>query len=100
MINIGATFVYSVLTFYTFYRYILQRNSYHERLTRQHFNYQIFYLIYTNMVIYAGSILAREVGINQIVHFDLSHLNAATFYRAKKHRKYCIILLIVAMTKT
>lgn len=64
MFNIGATFVFSVLTFYTLYRYILHQTEFFERLTRIHFDYQIFYAIYIYMVIYAGSIIAREVNIN------------------------------------
>lgn len=61
MFNIGATFVFSVLTFYTLYRYILQRNEFFEKLTRIHLDFQVFYFIYTLTVIYAGSIIAREV---------------------------------------
>lgn len=61
MFTIGATFVFSVFTFYTIYGYFLQQNEFFQQLSRIHLDYQIFYAIYTYMVIYAGSIIAREV---------------------------------------
>lgn len=62
--NIGATFVFTILTFYTFCYFLLQQKPLYEQLTLVHFNYQVFYLIYTYMVIYSGSMIAREVNIN------------------------------------
>lgn len=64
MFNIGATFIFSILTFYTFYRYILEQNDFFQQVTFVHFYWQIFYLVYAFMVIYAGSVIASKVNMN------------------------------------
>lgn len=61
MINIGTAFVFSVLTFYSMYQYILQQNELFGHIAYVHINYQIFYMTCTTLVIYAGSLIAREV---------------------------------------
>lgn len=61
--SIGATFVFSIFTFYTLYRYILQQNDFYAHFTKLHLTYQFFYMIYTNMVVYAGSLIGREVNL-------------------------------------
>lgn len=61
MFNIGATFIFSVISFYTFYRYILEQNEFFEQVTVVHFYWQIFYLIYAYMIIYAGSVVNEKV---------------------------------------
>lgn len=61
MFDIGATFIFTVLTCYTLYRYIVQRNALFEQLAYLHINFQVFYTFYAIAVIYAGDLIAREV---------------------------------------
>lgn len=63
MVNAAATFVYSVLTFYTFYRYILQKDEVFGQLLWEQVKWEIFYLCSTLMVIYTTYIVSSEVNI-------------------------------------
>lgn len=57
----GAIFVLSIFTCYTFYRYIIHPDQLSGRLTEIHIHFQIYYGLYIFLVIYAGSLIAREV---------------------------------------
>lgn len=61
MFNIAATFVYSVLTCYTLYRYFLEQNEFFRQLASVHLHWQLFYVIYALAVIYAGNAVASKV---------------------------------------
>lgn len=63
MYNIGQSFIFSVLSFYTFYRYLIEPNEFFKQVALVHFYWQLFYLIYTNMVIYVGSVVTSKVNI-------------------------------------
>lgn len=61
MTSIGSSFMFTILTNYSFYRYIIHRNAFFEKMTRIHFHLQIFFSFYAYVVIYSGSLVAREV---------------------------------------
>lgn len=51
---------------YAFYRYIFESNETFEQLAFSHLDWQIYYVFYTLIVIYGGSILTKEVNIRRI----------------------------------
>lgn len=61
MIICGNSFLFCVLTLYTFYRHILQPNEYIEQVSTIHFMWIMFYMTMILTVIYYGSLIAREV---------------------------------------
>lgn len=61
MFNVAVTFVFSVLSFYTFYRFIVDPNEFFKQVALIHFFWQSFYLIYVFMVIYVGSVIKSKV---------------------------------------
>lgn len=75
MFNIGNTFIFSVLTLYTFYRYILQQNELYRDLSYSHFHWQIFYFFYAFILIYAGSTVTSKV----IYYFIQIYLKLSRF---------------------
>lgn len=61
MLSVAVTFVFSVLSFYTFYRYIIDPTEFFKQMALIHFFWQSFYLIYAFMIIYAGSVIKSKV---------------------------------------
>lgn len=61
MIITASTFIFSVLTFYTFYRYIVQQHESFKDLLWMHLQWQLFYLIFTLLVIYTANQVTSEV---------------------------------------
>lgn len=61
MVNAAITFIFSVLTFYTFYRYILEQNGFFKEVSFVHFIWQMFYLIGILKVIYSANQVTNEV---------------------------------------
>lgn len=61
MILTGYTFIISVLTYYTFYRYIVQQDDYFKDFAWMHIEVQIFYLISILVVIYNANRMIIEV---------------------------------------
>lgn len=67
--NIAAfTFVSSVLSYYAFYRYIVQPNEYFEDFVWVHMQYQIYYLIFMLYIIYNANRVINEVN-DELFHF-------------------------------
>lgn len=64
MVNIGAGFVFSILTFYSLYQYLLRQNEFYGQKLYFHISYQIFYSIYACMVFYTGGLIAADVSIS------------------------------------
>lgn len=61
MTILGSTFIFAVLTAYTLYRYFITQNDFLADLTLVHVNWNVFYSIFTTMIIYAGSIVKWKV---------------------------------------
>lgn len=69
MVNTANTFVFSVFTFYTLYRYILQQNEMFEKLLWTHLRWELFYFVPTLIFIYTADLVATEASIVvQIFH--------------------------------
>lgn len=66
MVNIGATFVLSILTWYTLYRYFLHPNAFYTDLLIVHFSILSFFSVFTTVVIYIGSLVRSKVNISTI----------------------------------
>lgn len=63
IVNAAATFVFSVLTFNTIYRYILQPNEHLRDLLYVQLKWESFYLFTTLMVIHICDLVTSEVSI-------------------------------------
>lgn len=61
MVLTGYTFTLSVLTYYTFYRYIVQQNEYYKDFAWMHIEVQMYYLISIFTVIYNANRIINEV---------------------------------------
>lgn len=61
MFNMAVTFVQSVLTFYAFYRYVLQQNDYFGAISIAYVQWLLFYLTWTLLVIHISTRVTREV---------------------------------------
>lgn len=61
MICSGTCFVLSVLTFYSFYRFLLQQNEFFEESSKVHLNRCAFFSAYMTAVIYQGSLTGIQV---------------------------------------
>lgn len=70
MVHTAATFVQSVLTFYSFYRYILQRDDFFKEILLTYFQWQLYYLALTITVIYTANLLTKEVKYSKDFLFD------------------------------
>lgn len=99
MYNIGQSFIFSVLSFYTFYRYLIEPNEFFKQVALVHFYWQLFYLIYAYMVIYAGSVVTSKVNIRIKFKINLNKtLNMVSLFdRVKRRRNLFIISLIDPM---
>lgn len=79
MMNTAMYFVYSVFTFYLFYRRVIEQNDNYKNSLILHLRYQAFTSIYMCMVVHAGSIVTREVNIlftaNKNIWFDGSTIS-------------------------
>lgn len=64
MANTAITFVFSVLTFYSFYRYTFQQNDFFKELSWMHLQWEIIFLASTLTAIYAANRVSNEVIIN------------------------------------
>lgn len=61
MINIMVTFVLSVMTLYTFYRYHFQQNGFQKNDFFNTFEWLLFYLLSTIIVIFMANLVTKEV---------------------------------------
>lgn len=66
MVNTAATFLFTILTLYTFYRYILHQDEFFKDLSLLHLKWQLFYLSVTLTVIYTANQVAREVNVGSL----------------------------------
>lgn len=64
MVNTACTFVFSVLSFYSFYRYLFQPDELLKALSMLHFGWLLFFLTSTLTVIYNANLVASEVNID------------------------------------
>lgn len=64
MFTTACTFIFSVLTCYTFYRFLIQQDTFLKDLSLLHFNWQIFFLTSTLMVIITANLVTSEVNIS------------------------------------
>lgn len=62
-VNIGAGFVFSILTIYSMYQYARRKNDFYGQKVYFHISYQIFYSNYACMVFYTGGLIAGDVNI-------------------------------------
>lgn len=101
MVVCGFAFVLSVLTFFTFYRYIHQQNEFFQQLSAVHSLWMIFYLPVILIVIHCGSLLTREVLIHSNQQTHAIYLIAfIVFSRAKEHLRLYMISSIVLLMCT
>lgn len=63
MVNIGAGFVFTILTIYSLYQYLRRKNEFYGQKVYIHISYQIFYTNYAYMVFYTGGLIAGDVSI-------------------------------------
>lgn len=69
MVITAYTFIFSVITLHTFYRYVIQRNEEFKDLSWLHFQWQFFYLISMLLIIYTANLVTREgKTTSQIAH--------------------------------
>lgn len=68
MFNAASVFIFSVLTLYTFYRYILQQNEFFKQTSITHFIWQTYYLSHTLMVIHSSNRVTNEVHFFMLNH--------------------------------
>lgn len=61
MVITAYTFIFSVISLYTFYRYFVQHNEFFKDLSWLHFQWQFFYLISMLMIIYTANLVTNEV---------------------------------------
>lgn len=61
MLCIGATFILTVLTLYTLYRYLITHNELIEQLFYVHVNWVALYLFFALVTIHVGSKVTRQV---------------------------------------
>lgn len=64
MFYTANAFMLTVLTYYNFYRYIVQHNPLFQEYTLVHFQWQIAYLISTLIIFNATHCIEREVNKN------------------------------------
>lgn len=95
--NIAAfTFVSSVLSYYAFYRYIVQPNEYFEDFVWVHMQYQIYYLIFMLYIIYNANRVINEVN-EYFIFAELKFALLISFsIRERERRTLCTIKSIVA----
>lgn len=65
MITIANTFVFTVLTFYTLYRYLVQQNETFQEVSQIHFQWQTVYLTSTMAVLFTTHLVTNEVSITR-----------------------------------
>lgn len=65
MTCIGIAFVFSVLTFFSFYRYILQQNEFFRESSFVHLERCVFFGSFMLMVVFSGSLIGHEVNKNK-----------------------------------
>lgn len=63
MITIANTFIYTVLTYLTLYRYVVQQNESFQEVFQIHFQWQTVYLSSMLVVLYTTHSVASEVYI-------------------------------------
>lgn len=68
MLCIAMTFIYSILTFYSIYRYASNRNELFEKLTIAHLQMKPFYLMFVFMIAYAGNLVVSNVNIDKYLN--------------------------------
>lgn len=61
VVNTAGSFVYSVLSMYTYYQYFIQKDDYFRDLSWLHLQWQILFLTTTFMTIYTASSVSDEV---------------------------------------
>lgn len=66
MLITAASFIFSVLTFYTFYRFAVQKDKFFNDLLWLHLQWCTLYLASTLLVIYMANQVKREV--NNLLH--------------------------------
>lgn len=66
MINTAETFVQSVFTFYTFYKFIHQQSKVYKISSLAYLQWEIFNVVYTLLVIYMSSVVTSEVCVTCI----------------------------------
>lgn len=66
MITVCNTFIFSVLTYYTVYRYVVQQNKSFQEVSQIHFQWQTVYLSSTMIVLYTTHSVKNEVSIISI----------------------------------
>lgn len=95
MVNTACTFIFSVLSFYSFYRYSFQEDEFFKKLALLHFGWLSFFLTSTLTVIYTANLVASEVNIAKYkirIEYLLSCHWFISFDREKEHLKYCTTL--------
>lgn len=71
MVNTAASFIFSIFTFYSFYRYIVDQSDFFKETAILHFDWQIYYLASALVVIRSANQLANEVNI---INSNISNL--------------------------
>lgn len=61
MVITAFTFGISVMTYYTFYRYIVQQNEHYRDFAWEHAQFQIYYLTLILIIIYNANRVMNEV---------------------------------------
>lgn len=91
MVNAGVTLVYSVLTFYTFYRYIVQQNDIFEDLSLVHFQWELLFVSSLLTSIYIADQVSSEVSSqwNSSCKMDSFKLHLI-HNRDKPQRRFCM----------
>lgn len=70
----------TVLTYYNFYRYIVQQNPLFQEYTLVHFQWQMGYMIITLIILNATHSIEREVNIKLISFSIKIHIVLALFH--------------------
>lgn len=63
MITIANTFIFTVITYYTLYRYVVQQNKSFQEVSQIHFQWHTVYLSSTMVVLYTTHSVRNEVVI-------------------------------------
>lgn len=84
MFDTAVAFIYSVLTFYSYYQYFLQKNAIFKELVLGHYLWQSVYFVAVITGICIASLVKSEV-INKDYYGDLFEIYFySTFHRERK----------------
>lgn len=87
VVNTAGSFIFSVLSLYTYFQYFIQKDEYFWVLSWKHVQWQILFLTTTLMAIHKASLVSEEVSSLIIIFFYFTKMSKSEFINFHRRKK-------------